>query len=128
MPSYINTDVLGELYKKSALLLTSPQRLAIKRIPNSIIDIMQHSQISVDSITHEKSYCIQSIKNTIKLSCRLIHEVNFLREHRERFVFAEGLNSNSAVLPVLQSIGYNKDQIAQSRVEESEFNGLKVEF
>ena len=126
MPKNINTDVLGELYKKSALILTSPQRLAIKRIPNSINEIMRHSQLSVDSITNEKIYCIQSIKNTVKLTCRLIHEINFLREHRERFVFAKYLSSNTAVLPVLKSIGYNEVQIAQSRVEESEFNDLKV--
>ena len=87
---------------------------------------MRHSQLSVDSITNEKIYCIQSIKNTVKLTCMLIHELNFLREHRERFVFAKDLNSNTAVLPVLKSIGYDEIQIAQSRVEESEFKDFKV--
>ncbi|MEQ2356224.1 hypothetical protein [Pseudoalteromonas piscicida] len=126
MPKNIDTDVLSELYKQSALILTSSQRLAIKRIPNSINEIMRHSQLSVDSITNEKIYCIQSIKNTVKLTCMLIHELNFLREHRERFVFAKDLNSNTAVLPVLKSIGYDEIQIAQSRVEESEFKDFKV--
>lgn len=126
MPKNIGTDVLSELYKKSALILTSPQRLAIKRIPNSINEVMRHSQLSVDSITKEKIYCSQSIKNTVKLTCMLIHEINSLREHRERFVFTKDLNSNTAVIPVLKSIGYDESQIAQSRVEESEFKDLNV--
>ncbi len=126
MPKNIGTDVLSELYKKSALILTSPQRLAIKRIPNSINEVMRHSQLSVDSITNEKIYCSQSIKNTVKLTCMLIHEINSLREHRERFVFTKDLNSNTAVIPVLKSIGYDESQIAQSRVEESEYKDLNV--
>jgi hypothetical protein len=128
MPQNIDTGVLSELYKKSALLLTSPQRLAIKRIPHSINEIMRHMQLSIDSVTNEKIYCVQSTKNAIKLSCKLAHEINFLREHRERFVFDNDLNSNTAAQPVLISLGFSKEQIEQSRVEETGLNKGEVVF
>ena len=128
MPKLINTEVLGELYKASALSLTSPQRLAVKRIPNSINEIMRHTKLSVDSAVNERIYCVQSVKNTVKLSCYLLHEINFLREHRERFIFAKDLNSNNAVLPVLRSLGFNETQITISRIEESQFDDVKVKI
>ena len=128
MPKNINTDVLGDLYKKSALLLTSPQRLTIKRIPNRINEIMRHSKQYIDSFNNGEGYSIQSIKNTVKLSCLLVHEINFLREHRERYIIMKDLNSNNAVLPVLKSLGFSENQISISRIEESQFNDVKVKI
>lgn len=128
MPKRINSDVLVDLYKKSALLLTSPQRLAIKRIPSSLSQIAHHSDLYLNEFTEKGLYCVSSIKNTIKLSCILLHELNFLIEHRERFTFVRDLNSNKAVFPVLSSLGFTADQIATSRIEESKFDNVKVEF
>lgn len=124
----INSDVLIDLYKKSALLLTSPQRLAIKRIPSRLSEIEHHSDLYLNELTEKGSYCVSSIKNTIKLSCMLLHELNFLIEHRERFNFARDLNTNKAVFPVLNSLGFTADQIATSRIEESKFDNVKGEF
>ena len=128
MPKRINSGVLVDLYKKSALLLTSQQRLAIKRIPIRLSEIERHSDLYLNEFTENGEYCVSSIKNTIKLSCMLLHELNFLLEHRERFNFARDLNSNKAVFPVLRSLGFTADQIATSRIEESKFDKVEVEF
>ena len=128
LPKKINSDVLADLYKKSALLLKSPQRLAIKRIPNNLSEIERHSELFVNDFTENSSYCVSSIKNTIKLSCILLHELNFLLEHRERFNFARDLNSNNAAFPVLRSLGFTAEQIAISRIEESDFDNVEVKF
>lgn len=128
MPKRINSGVLVDLYKKSALLLTSPQRLAIKRIPSRLSEIERHSDLYLDDFTENGSYCISSIKNTIKLSCMLLHDLNFLLEHRERFNFSREVNSNNVVFPVLSSLGFTADQIATSRIVESKFDNVEVEF
>lgn len=127
-PKRINSDVLADLYKKSALLLTSPQRLAIKRIPSSLSEIEHHSELFLKEITENGSYCISSIKNTIKLSCMLLHKLNFLLEHRERFNFDRDFTSNKAVFPVLRSLGFTAEQISISRIEESGFDSVQVKF
>ncbi|WP_426359275.1 hypothetical protein ACPUVO_03260 [Pseudocolwellia sp. HL-MZ19] len=128
MPKCINIDMLGDLYKNSALLLTSHQRLAIKHIPNRVNEIMRHSQMLADSFNHKGEYCIMSIKNTIKRSSLQIHEINFLLEHKKRFIPNKGLDSNIATLLVLKSLGFSDDQIKISKIEESFFNGLKIEI
>ncbi|MDR7120325.1 hypothetical protein [Rheinheimera soli] len=128
MPKKINSEVLADLYKKSALLLTSPQRLEIKRIPSNLSQIEHHSELFLKEFTENGSYCVASMKNTIKLSCFLLHKLNFLLEHRERFNFAKDLTSNKAVFPVLISLGFTAEQIAISRIEESRFDNVKVKF
>lgn len=124
----INTSVLDELYKKSALLLTSSQRLAIKRIPASVNEVMRHTESSFNSFLNHTEYNIQSTKNVIKLSCVLVHEMNSLREHKERFIFDISINSNTAVLPVLKSLGFTDEEIEKSRIQESRFSNVKVDF
>ncbi len=128
MPKRINSGVLVDLYKKSALLLTSPQRLAIKRIPSRLSEIDRHSDLYLDDFTENGLYCISSIKNTIKLSCMLLHDLNYLLEHRERFNFSREVNSNNVVFPVLSSLGFTADQIATSLIVESKFDNVEVKF
>jgi len=128
MPREINVNVLSELYQKSSTILTSSQRIVIKRIPNSLELIMKNSQASVDSVFEEQIYCVQSVKNTIKLACRLVFEVNMLRQERERFKKRDELDSNSATSPVLRSLGFSESQIKMSLIEESQFNDLNVEI
>lgn len=128
MPREINIKVLSGLYNKSATILTSSQRIAIKRVPSSIDLIMKNSQSSIDSVVNQKIYSVQAVKNTIKLSCRLVSEINLLRQERERFRVREELNSNAATMPVLLSLGFSKDQIKMSRIEDSQFIDLNVEI
>lgn len=120
-PKSINIDVLNELYKQVALDLTREQRLAIKRFPNRVEVIFQTAQDSYDSIVNKKTHCIQSIKNTIKLSCITIHELNSLYECRERYM-ESNLNSNQHVEPILKSLGYTQQDIDVSRIEETQFD------
>ena len=119
LPKKINIDILIDLYKKSALNLTTPQRLAIKRIPNTINSITTQAQNVVDSFTNNKTYCIQSIKNSIKLSCSLIYELNEL--HEKKNFTKIPLNSNEVSILILESIGYNNEDILASRIDESRF-------
>ncbi|HCG6533777.1 MULTISPECIES: hypothetical protein [Vibrio harveyi group] len=128
MPREINAEVLFDLYNKSSTILTSSQRVAIKRIPSSLSLIMNNSQSSIDSVLEQQTYCIQSVKNTIKLSCRLVFEINLLRQEKDRFKKRDELNSNSATSPVLRSLGFSESQIQTSRIEESQFNDLNVEM
>ena len=128
MPREINAEVLSDLYNKSSTILTSSQRVAIKRIPSSLSLIMNNSQSSIDSVLEQQTYCIQSVKNTIKLSCRLVFEINLLRQEKDRFKKRDELNSNSAKSPVLRSLGFSESQIQTSRIEESQFNDLNVEM
>ena len=120
LPKKINIDILTDLYKKSALNLTTPQRLAIKRIPNTITTITTQAQNVIDSFTNDKTYCIQSIKNSIKLSCLLIHELDQMHEYRDKFTETK-LNSNDASGLILESLGYDNDVIAASKINESRF-------
>ncbi|WMN64844.1 hypothetical protein [Vibrio parahaemolyticus] len=128
MPREINAEVLSDLYNKSSTILTSSQRVAIKRIPSSLSLIMNNSQSSIDSVLEQQTYCIQSVKNTIKLSCRLVFEINLLRQEKDRFKKRDELSSNSATSPVLRSLGFSESQIQMSRIEESQFNDLNVEM
>ncbi|MCG9703467.1 hypothetical protein [Photobacterium damselae] len=128
MPREINAEVLSDLYNKSSTILTSSQRVAIKRIPSSLSLIMNNSQSSIDSVLEQQIYCIQSVKNTIKLSCRLVFEINLLRQEKDRFKKRDELSSNSATSPVLRSLGFSESQIQMSRIEESQFNDLNVEM
>lgn len=112
--------ILSELYKQIALNLSREQRLAIKRLPNTVEVISKTAQDSVDSILEQKIHCIQSIKNSIKFSCKAIYEINSLCEHRERYQ-ESSLNSNQAVIPVLTSIGISPKDIEASRIEETQF-------
>ena len=128
MPREINAEVLFDLYNKSSTILNSSQRVAIKRIPSSLSLIMNNSQSSIDSVFEQQTYCIQSVKNTIKLSCRLVFEINLLRQEKDRFKKRDKLSSNSATSPVLRSLGFSESQIQTSRIEESQFNDLNVEM
>ena len=89
---------------------------------------MNNSQSSIDSVFEQQTYCIQSVKNTIKLSCRLVFEINLLRQEKDRFKKRDKLSSNSATSPVLRSLGFSESQIQTSRIEESQFNDLNVEM
>ncbi|WEM43894.1 hypothetical protein PTW35_09000 [Photobacterium sp. DA100] len=128
MPRKIDIDVLSHFYNESSTILTSPQRVAIKRIPSSIEQVMYHSQTGIDSILDQEIYCVQSTKNTIKLSCKLVFEINLLRQEGERFKNRDNLDSNKATAPVLSSLGFTKTQIETSRIEESMFNDIGVKI
>lgn len=121
IPQNINTTLLFEIYKESAIKLTPQQRQVIKRIPNEIDSIMSTARNAVEA-AQRNEYCVQSIKNTIKLSCYLVHLINGVRNQQERFKVRSDINSNSAVIPVLKSIGFSNEEIAASRIEESNFN------
>ena len=120
LPRDINSDILIELYQKSSLKLSRDQRLAVKRIPRSITSIMSQAQGAVNAILNEKEYCIQSIKNTIKLSCKLVHELNSLNEQRDRYVEVH-LDSQDSIKPVLKSIGFTEEQLNISKIYETNF-------
>lgn len=128
IPSVIDVEILVDLYKQSALILNSSQRLAIKRIPNSVREIVRQSQGSVDSIVNEKTYCIQSVKNTIKLSCRLVYEINAIRHEQERFVTLDNLDSNSATIKILKSEGFTDEQIEVSKIKETGFDNIGIKI
>ncbi|HDS1205391.1 TPA: hypothetical protein QDZ84_000333 [Shewanella algae] len=128
IPSVIDVEILVDLYKQSALILNSSQRLAIKRIPNSVREIVRQSQSSVDSIVNEKTYCIQSVKNTIKLSCRLVYEINAIRHEQERFVTLDNLDSNSATIKILKSEGFTDEQIEVSKIKETGFDNIGIKI
>ncbi|MGU3815361.1 hypothetical protein [Vibrio diabolicus] len=128
MPTAIDVDILVDLYKQSALILTPSQRIAIKRIPNSVHEIIRQSQSSVDSVVNEKSYCIQSVKNTIKLSCRLVYEINAIRHEQERFVSLDDLDSNFATIRILKSEGFTDEQIETSKIKETGFENIGIKI
>lgn len=121
IPKNIDTTLLFNIYKESAIKLTPHQRQAIKRIPHNIDSIMSNALNAVEA-AQRNEYCVQSIKNTIKLSCYLVHIVNGVCHQKERFQLRNDINSNSAVIPILKSIGFNNEEIAVSRIEESNFN------
>ncbi|EMH3447798.1 hypothetical protein V6H34_004993 [Vibrio harveyi] len=121
MPKAIDVHVLSGLYIQSSTLLTSEQRITIKRIPSSIEKIMKQSQASVDSVLERGEYCVQSTKNTIKLACLLVCEINQLIQECERFKKRGNLDSNSATPPVLLSLGFTAAQIQVSQIEETKF-------
>ncbi|MBB1294594.1 hypothetical protein [Pseudoalteromonas sp. SR41-4] len=120
LPRDINSDILIELYQKSSLKLSRDQRLAVKRIPRSITSIMSQAQGAVNAILNEKEYCIQSIKNTIKLSCKLVHELNSLNEQRDRYVEVH-LDSQDSIKPVLKSMDFTEEQLNISKIYETNF-------
>lgn len=121
LPHDINTTLLIDIYKKSAIKLTPQQRQIIKRIPSNISSVMGAAQNAVEA-AQKHDYCIQSIKNTIKLSCYLVHHINGIRNQRERFRANNDIDSNSVVIPVLKSIGFSDKEIELSKIEESNFN------
>ncbi|MBB1411441.1 hypothetical protein [Pseudoalteromonas sp. SG44-17] len=116
----INVDILIELYKNLALVLSRDQRLVVKRVPRNITLIMSHAQTAVSKLVDSDEYCIQSIKNTIKLSCKLVHELNSINEQRERYVDIY-LDSQSAMEPVLKSMGFTEEQLNISTIRETHF-------
>ena len=120
LPRDINSDILIELYQKSALKLSRDQRLVVKRIPRNITSIMAQAQGAVNAIQNEQVYCIQSIKNTIKLSCKLVHEINSLNEQRDRYVEIH-LDSQNSIKPVLKSMGFTEEQLNISKIYETNF-------
>lgn len=128
MPSEIDVTMLLVLYKKTSIILTSDQRILIKRVSSSVDKIMKQSQNSVDCFVENDRYCIQSIKNTIKLACLLVFDINHLTQERERFKRRNDLDSNKATNPVLRSLGFTDNQINISRISESQFKGLNVEM
>ncbi len=81
---------------------------------------MSQAQGAVNAILNEKEYCIQSIKNTIKLSCKLVHELNSLNEQRDRYVEVH-LDSQDSIKPVLKSIGFTEEQLNISKIYETNF-------
>jgi len=78
IPQNIDTTLLFDIYKESAVRLTPQQRQVIKRIPNDIGSIMSTARNAVEAAQRHE-YCVQSIKNTIKLSCYLVHLINGVR-------------------------------------------------
>ncbi|MGP3790674.1 hypothetical protein [Pseudomonas sp. B392_1p] len=121
IPQNIDTTLLFDSYKESAIKLTPQQRQVIKRIPNNIDSIMSEARNAVEA-AKKYEYCVQSIKNTVKLSCHLVHLINGICNQQGRFQVRSDINSNSAVMAVLKSIGFSNEQIALSRIEESNFN------
>ena len=117
----IDVSFMVDLYMKTSTELTQPQRKLIKSIPKSIQSILDAAEHSTDSVLNKNEYCITSIKNTIKLSCYLVHQINSLRNQQERYQENQDFNSNHATVPVLKSLGFNQAQVEISKIEESDF-------
>jgi len=117
IPGNIETVFLIELYKKTALILNSDQRQAVKRIPFDIKEIHE----ACSAVKGEKPYAsiknIESLKKSIELACLSVYDINKFLEHRDRYKVPMRSDYLTQVRNVLLCLGYTSEQIDDTRID-----------
>jgi hypothetical protein len=117
LPNKIETGFLIDMYKKSALILSSEQRLAVKRIPIDIDEINQACALINTEISLANINNIDALKQTIQLACLTLYDLNKFIQCKERYQIPSSDDYNGQTRNVLKTLGYTNSQIDVTRID-----------
>lgn len=124
----IDVSLVSRLYEETATLMTHEQRMAVKSIQSAAQQIYQAAFSAQQSLTEEKTYCVASLKNVVRLSASEALRLKSFLSLKEQFVSANVADSFKATEEMLVSLGFTEEQISASRIRESLFHDVEIKF
>ncbi len=128
--SAIDASLISRLYEESATLLTHEQRLLIKELPSTLQRIFTSASDCQESLVKDKKYCINSLKNVIRLSASEATNIKQLLSLKSDFSISKKKPNDffEATDSTLFGLGFTEEQINLSRLRESTFHELDIDL